>query len=80
MTVSALKTEATANKPEVIAMVKDTQQRRKKRKAVVLEEEGAAAADDARQAYLNNILELPVMVAEFPSLLELAKQSMMGTD
>jgi hypothetical protein len=72
-TVSALKTEATANKAEVIAMVKDTQQCRK-RKAGVLEE--GAAAKDTRQAYLNSILALPVIVDEFPSLLELAKKAM----
>jgi len=72
-TVSALKTAATANKPEVLAMAEDTQQQRK-RKAAVLG--GGTAAEDAREAYLNGILELPAMVDEFPSLLELAKESL----
>jgi hypothetical protein len=72
-TVSALKTAATANKPEVLAMAEDTQQQRK-RKAAVLG--GGTTAEDAREAYLNGILELPAMVDEFPSLLELAKESL----
>jgi hypothetical protein len=70
-TVSALKTEATANKAEVVAMADATEQsRRRKRKAGVL--------DDVteRQAYLNAIVDLPIIVTKFPSLLELAKGSL----
>jgi hypothetical protein len=79
-TISALKSEATANKPEVMAMVADTQeQRRRKRKAGELLEEGAAA-EDARQTYLDAVLELPVMATEFPSLLELMKRKHGGTE
>jgi len=79
-TISALKSEATANKPEVMAMVADTQeQRRRKRKSGELLEEGAAA-EDARQTYLDAVLELPVMATEFPSLLELMKRKHGGTE
>jgi len=75
--ISALKTDATATKPEVLAMVDDTNQKKikrpgRKRKAGVLEK---GAAND-RQGYLNSILERPAMVDEFPSLLELAKEPM----
>jgi len=74
-TISALKSEATANKAEVVAMAEDTQarRRRRKRKAGVLE---GAAPGDERQAYLDSVLELPAIVAEFPSLLDLMKRSM----
>jgi len=76
-TVSALKTETTANKPEVLAMVADTEaQRKRKRKAAVLEEAGAGVVVEARLAYLGSVLDLPAIVTEFPSLLELAKESM----
>jgi hypothetical protein len=85
-TVSALKTEATGNKAEVMAMVADTNQKKikrpgRKRKAAdaLLEEKGAPPAGGSRQEYLNGVLELPAIVAEFPSLLELAKLSM-GAD
>jgi hypothetical protein len=71
-TVSALKTAATATKAEVVAMVADTQ-RGRKRKAGVLEGD---APGDGREAYLNSILALPVIVDEFPSLLELMKNSL----
>jgi hypothetical protein len=72
-TISALKTDATANKPEVLAMAEDTQTRRRKRKAGVLEQ---VAEAQVRQAYLDGILAQPAIVAEFPSLLELAKESL----
>jgi hypothetical protein len=75
-TVSVLKTEATASKAEVVAMAKDTQQRRKKRKAIVLLEGADGNKEGNRLAYLNGILELPAMVDNFPSLLELAKESL----
>jgi hypothetical protein len=78
-TISALKTEATANKPEVLAMVRDTNQKKikrpgRKRKAAALEEQRATDGG-SRLDYLNGILELPAIVEEFPSLLELAKES-----
>jgi hypothetical protein len=77
-TISALKTNATANKPEVQAMAEDTERhRRKKRKVVFVEQEAAAGNEGNRLAYLNSVLEeLPIMVAEeFPTLLELTKLS-----
>ena len=75
-TISALKTEATAGKSQVQDMLADTeaQCRKRKRKAAVLEG-GDPAVVAVRRECLNGILELPVMVAEFPSLLELAKES-----
>jgi hypothetical protein len=76
-TISALKTEATANKAEVVAMAADTQARRRKRKAVAMLEDEAAKN---RKTYLQSILEMQPIVAEFPSLLELAKESMRGAD
>jgi hypothetical protein len=38
-------------------------------------EEGVAGAFEARQNYLNGILELPAIVDSFPTLLELTKLS-----
>jgi hypothetical protein len=77
-TISALKTEATANKPEVLAMVADTQEQRRRKKRKILVEGGAIVGGAERQAYLDGILALPAIVIEFPSLLELAKNSMRG--
>ena len=58
-------------------MVADTEaQRKRKRKAAVLEEAGAGVVVEARLAYLGSVLDLPAIVTEFPSLLELAKESM----
>jgi hypothetical protein len=71
-TISALKTNATANKAEVVAMAADTQAKRK-RKAAVLEQEEAAGGG-VRQAYLDGILALPAMVDDFPLLLDLIKR------
>jgi hypothetical protein len=73
-TISALKTDATANKAEVVAMAADTQARRK-RKADALGEEGRTAAIVGRQDYLNSILDLPAIADNFPTLLELTKLS-----
>jgi hypothetical protein len=42
------------------------------RKAVILEE---GAKDELQQEYLNGVLELPAIVNEFPTLLELTKLS-----
>jgi hypothetical protein len=75
-TISALKTKATANKTEVVAMAEDTQAKRK-RKAVVLE--GGGTEEERRrrrQEYFDSVLDLPSIVDEFPSLLELAKESL----
>jgi hypothetical protein len=71
-TISALKTEATAGKSQVQDMLADTQQRRK-RKAVVLA--AGASIAEARQDYLNAILELPAIADNFPTMLELTKLS-----
>jgi hypothetical protein len=76
-TISALKTEATANKAEVVAMAEDTQ-RRRKRKAAVLE--GEVQEAENRLSYLDSVLDLPAIVAEFPSLLQLAKESVLKVD
>ena len=58
-------------------MAEDTQ-RRRKRKAAVLE--GEVQEAENRLSYLDSVLDLPAIVAEFPSLLQLAKESVLKVD